>query len=363
SNLDRLGGHLKPAVYSRLPDFIAKYGAETAAEYAEFEYKHVDVIAEVIKKENIWCEFEIVRAFDLYLDPEQAIKAKNSIDDLIWTDEDRAEEVSGFRGCVGCFSSRAATPWPYKLFMGILNKAVSQGLNLQTNTLATSITSTPSNGTPTWTATTQRGTISASKIIIATNGYTSALLPEYKNKIVPARGIASHIVLPKGASAPRLPGSYGIRIPGAIDYLNQRPDGSIVVGGARTTFYATDSHWKNIADDSALIEPAAHYFDTYMQRHFTGWEESGAIVESIWTGIMGYNSDALPSVGEVPGRDGCYIAAGFEGHGMPVIWLVMKGISEMVRYGKSTEETAVPSILKTTEERLKSTENRLASKE
>lgn len=116
-------------------------------------------------------------------------------------------------------------------------------------------------------------------------------------------------------------------------------------------------------DDSALIEPAAHYFDTYMQRHFTGWEESGAIVESIWTGIMGYNSDALPSVGEVPGRDGCYIAAGFEGHGMPVIWLVMKGISEMVRYGKSTEETAVPSILKTTEERLKSTENRLASKE
>lgn len=77
SNLDCLGGHLKPAVYSRLPDFIAKYGAETAAEYAEFEYKHVDVIAEVIKKENIWCEFEIVRSFDLYLDPEQAIKAKN----------------------------------------------------------------------------------------------------------------------------------------------------------------------------------------------------------------------------------------------------------------------------------------------
>ncbi|TVY85983.1 Gamma-glutamylputrescine oxidoreductase, partial [Lachnellula willkommii] len=303
----RNGGHLKPAVYSRLPDFIAKYGAETASEYAEFEYRHVDVIAEVIEKENIECEFEMVRSFDVYLDPEQAVEAKNaylklkesgvakqSTDDLIWTDEDRAEKASNPPGCVGCFSSRAATLWPYKLFMGILNKAVSQGLNLQTNTLVTSITSTSSTGTPIWTATTaQRGTISAPKLIIATNGYTSALLPEYHSKIIPARGTASHIVLPAGAPAPapapapRLPGSYGIRIPGAIDYLNPRPDGSIVVGGARSTFYAIDSHWKNVVDNSALIEPAAHYFDTYMQRHFRSWEESGAAVEGIWTGVMG----------------------------------------------------------------------------
>jgi hypothetical protein len=47
---------------------------------------------------------------------------------------------------------------------------------------------------------------------------------------------------------------------------------------------------------------------------------------------------------------------------MPVIWLVMKGISEMVRYGKKFEEAGVSSIIKTTKERLERTENRLVKK-
>jgi len=69
---------------------------------------------------------------------------------------------------------------------------------------------------------------------------------------------------------------------------------------------------------------------------------------------MGYNSDTLPSVGEVPGREGCFIAAGFEGHGMPVIWLVMKGIAEMVGSGKAFEEVGIPRVYRTTRERLES---------
>jgi glycine/D-amino acid oxidase-like deaminating enzyme len=242
--------------------------------------------------------------------------------------------------------------------MGLLNRAVSNGLNLQTNTAATTLVSSGS----TWTATTPRGAISAPKVIIATNGYTSALLPEYTNKIVAARGIASRIVVPEGRRAPELPGSYGIIAPGAWDYISQRPDGSIIVGGARPTFFDADSEWKNVVDDSTLIEPAKHYFDKYMQEHFVGWEDSGAHVEDIWTGIMGYNSDGLPSFGAVPGREGVFIAAGFEGHGMPVIFLAMKGIVEMVAEGKTFEETGVPVIYKTTKERLESSENRLARK-
>ncbi|TVY84161.1 putative oxidoreductase OrdL [Lachnellula suecica] len=370
-----LGGHLKPSVYGRLPDYIERFGSATAANVADFEWKHIDAIAEVIKKEGIECDFEIVRTFNVYTDREQALKAKNAylklkslgiaketINDLVWTDEDKAQEVSGFKDCVGCFASRAATLWPYKLMMGLLSKAVGQGLNLQTNTPASSIDrELGPNGGKRWKVTTARGPISASKIIFATNGYTSALLPEYENKIIPARGIACHITLPPGTEAPKLPGSYGILLPRAWDYLNQRPDGSIIVGGARPTFFAQDSEWKNNVDDNTLIDPAAHYFDTYMQRHFVGWENSGAHVESIWTGIMGYNSDGLPRVGQVPGREGCFIAAGFGGHGMPVIWLVMKSLTEMVRYGKKFEQTAVPNIYKTTKERLESTEDRLNS--
>lgn len=72
---------------------------------------------------------------------------------------------------------------------------------------------------------------------------------------------------------------------------------------------------------------------------------------------MGYNSDENPCVGEVPGRKGVFIAAGFEGHGMPVIFLTSKGIAEMVGKGKKFEEVGIPRMYKTTKERLESKEN------
>jgi hypothetical protein len=91
-----------------------------------------------------------------------------------------------------------------------------------------------------------------------------------------------------------------------------------------------------------------------MQEHFIGWEDSGAKVDRIWTGAMGHTSDVLPSVGEVPGRKGCYIAAGFDGHGMPVIYLTVKGIVDMVLKEKGLDEVGIPRIYKTTRERLES---------
>lgn len=75
---------------------------------------------------------------------------------------------------------------------------------------------------------------------------------------------------------------------------------------------------------------------------------------------MGYDSDSLLHVGEVPGRRGCYIAAGWEGHGMPVIWLAMKGIALMVSKGVGFGESGIPKLYKTTSERLESKRDDLA---
>ena len=246
--------------------------------------------------------------------------------------------------------------------MALLSQAVSAGLNLQTHTPVTSISrSTSSTGK--WTVTTSRGTATANKVIFANNGYVAGLLPEYTKKIVPSRGICCRIVTPPGSKAPTLKYSYGLRFPnGSGDYLHQRPDGSIIVGGGRSHFFKDHSNWYNVVDDSELIAPAAHAFDTYMQDHFIGWEDSGAKVDQIWTGIMGYNADSRPSIGEVPGREGCYIAAGFEGHGMPLIYLTMKGIAEMVVDGKKYEEVRLPRIFKTTKERLESDIDNLIAK-
>lgn len=68
---------------------------------------------------------------------------------------------------------------------------------------------------------------------------------------------------------------------------------------------------------------------------------------------MGYSYDSNPHVGEIPGKPGQYICAGFNGHGMPVIFLAAKGLAEMVQTGKEFEQVNLPRIFKSTEKRLK----------
>lgn len=265
--------------------------------------------------------------------------------------------MSGVKDAKCSFSFTAAQLWPYKLVMSLLSKIVAKGINLQTSTPVTSVSSeTDSAGR--WAVATPRGSILAKKIIFATNGYTAAIAPQFEQKIIPVRGICSRIIPTKPENTSRLVHTYSLRYgPALYDYMIPRLDKSIVIGGAKQPFWHDKPHWYGVTDDSKLIEPAATYFDGLMQRHFSGWEESGAYTDSVWTGIMGWTSDSMPYIGEVPGKKGQYIAAGFNGHGMPLIHLASKALAEIIKEEKTFEETELPTVFKPTIERLQSTKN------
>lgn len=136
-----------------------------------------------------------------------------------------------------------------------------------------------------WLVTTSRGLIKATKIVFASNGYTAGIAPEYARKIVPCRGICARITGLNGSPLPYLQNSYVIRSgPGIYDYLLSRPDGSVVIGGARSTFLHNKKTWYDTTNDDELIEPARNYFDGFMQKSFRGWENTGAMTERVWTG-------------------------------------------------------------------------------
>jgi glycine/D-amino acid oxidase-like deaminating enzyme len=166
----------------------------------------------------------------------------------------------------------------------MFRSAVDRGVNLQTNTLVTELAEVvDGNGSSRWVVTTNRGIIRAPKVVLATNAYTAALLPEYKDKIIPYRGISCKIST--RGQAPLLANSYGLRFaPWDFDYLIPRPDGSIIVGGGRSAYFLAKDMWYANTDDSQGVNEVKRYFEQYMQRHFRGWENSGAYVEDIWTG-------------------------------------------------------------------------------
>lgn len=173
--------------------------------------------------------------------------------------------------------------WPYKFVTQLLERVLSTGnANLQTNTPVNTIETDDKGG---YTLHTPRGKVKTPTIVFATNGYTAGLLPRYRNVITPTKATASHITVPPGRYAPYLSNTYNIRYTkDTVDYLNPRPDGSIVVGGGKWTYEKQRDLWYDVYDDSTLIEPARHYFDGLMQRNFLGWDDSGAKTESVWTG-------------------------------------------------------------------------------
>ena len=238
------------------------------------------------------------------------------------------------------------------------------GLVVKTQTTVVSLEHSGSEG---HTLTTRSGEIIvARKVVIATNAYTSALLPEYASSIVPCKGLACHITGPEGKPLPKLYSeSLAVGAKDSVsgragfDYLVQLADNSIVLGGGHHKYDVNDlGSWYNNVDDTKLIEPARRYFeDDYMQRGFVGWEDSGARVDRVWTGIMGYSTDSLPHVGEVPDREGVFVIAGFHGHGMPVIFLAAQGVASMAHQGLEYEKTGLPCLFKTSKDRLESETN------
>lgn len=203
-------------------------------------------------------------------------------------DPAKAQQLSNVKGARACVSYTAGHVWPYKLVLGLLQRAVDAGVNLQTHTPVAGVSAAADAQGYYTLATRDRGDVRAAKVVYATNGYTSSVLPEFEDKIVPVRGICSRIVVPAAnRPAPMLPHSYMMRwSPTEYDYLIPRLDGSIVVGGARTKYYQDLGCWYNCVDDDQLITTgnAHHHFDGYMQKHFQAWEKSGAYTDKVWAG-------------------------------------------------------------------------------
>ncbi|KAK7941370.1 FAD dependent oxidoreductase [Apiospora aurea] len=371
----RNGGHVKLKTASVL-SIIEEHGLQAAEQFAALVRAQIDALREVVETEQLDCEFELRRSYDVFLNADEAREMESKWRESTqrgdkWTREHDfvgekfAERVTSVKGARAAFSGPACSLWPYKLVTQLLEKAMERNprLNLQTETPVLSVEAMDEGKSGTGIHT-DRGSIRAKKVVFATNAYTAGLLPQYQGVINSYRVTASHLAPPKDAEPvfPHLSHTYnieyGLQYPdtSTVDYLNPRPDGGIVVGGGRWLFQEPRELWQNNIDDSVLIEPVleAGYFEGYMQRVFRGWESSGTELDRVWTGIMAATKDGMPHVGKVPQRENQWVIAAFNGGGMAQILILGKAIADMVKNGKPLEEmdAVVPRLFQTTLKRM-----------
>lgn len=282
---------------------------------------------------------------------------------------------------------KAASLWPYKLVAAILERLIDSfpapAFNLQTNTPVTSLSRAETG--PGWTLTTPRGNITTRQVLLATNGYTSHLLPAFSDLIVPVRGQIGALLPPKSKPTTttnplpaQLTHSYvfaadpdptSAPLAPRDDYLVQRPlpAGELIYGGGRRFAQALGvGEWR----DDVLEGDVAGYLrgnlappldltttttttttkpgssvgddDEGGQGAGAGAGEQQQLEASFeWTGVMGYSRDHHAWVGAVPeslgggGEEGgLWICAGYTGHGMPAAALSAREVVRRMLGGK-----------------------------
>lgn len=148
---------------------------------------------------------------------------------------------------------------------------------------------------------TDRGTVEADAVVVATDGYGDGLVPELDAAITPARGQAlatepmHEVVLPCPVYA-----RWG------YDYVQQRTDGRLVAGGRRDT---------DVAAETTRVEETTRAIQERIEEFLRDLLGELPPVTHRWAGIMAFTRDFLPLVGELPGRSGVWVAAGYSGHG------------------------------------------------
>ncbi|KAL1840994.1 hypothetical protein VTJ49DRAFT_7548 [Mycothermus thermophilus] len=263
----------------------------------------------------------------------------------------------------------------YALTIGVLRECLRRGpgeFNLQTWTAATKLLQRgqhvveADSGYP-WEVHTPRGVVRAHRVVLATNGYTAALLSEFQGRILPVRGQVTAQrpgkALPEGGC---LPTTYSFIYGSGYEYMvTQQRDtgarwpGDVVIGGGlmRTSEQGRDEC--GVTDDGAVNAQISEYLSEAALRYFGGadgsWGEDDpeGRVRREWTGIMGFSPDGFPFVGEVPGQEGLWVSGGFNGNGMVMCWMCARAVVDMME-GKDDETLRewFPEAWRLTKERM-----------
>jgi glycine/D-amino acid oxidase-like deaminating enzyme len=226
----------------------------------------------------------------------------------IWSNEEAREKffVKG-EECIGAVSYEAGSLSAYKFVIGVLKLCLKAGLELYTNTPATSVDKEVDGR---WKVETPKGVVMAGKVVLATNGYTGFLSERFGKIIVPLRGqITAHR---PGSNMPKegLPVTYSFIYKNGYEYMIPRPQGSkfagdIIMGGGLVKAKDEGIDEFGTTDDTSINQEISTYLTETTPRYFGenwGKDDKEGRIRREWTGIMGYSSDGFPFVGEVSGE-------------------------------------------------------------
>lgn len=239
---------------------------------------------------------------------------------MVPREQQRAEIGSDYyRG--GMVVGRAAHLHPALYYKGLLGLVQRADIPIASRTPVDGLTQETGG---TWAVKTPRGSFRAGHVIIATNGYTGDVTPQFKRRVVP---VGSYIIATEELS-PDMALSLSPRNRSFADtrrvltYYRLSPDGKRMIFGGRAKFGFTDP---------TETAPLLHRF---MTDRFP--QLKGTTITHAWTGNVAFTMDELPHMGK---HEGLHFALGCNGSGIAMMSYLGRETARKI-LGKSNRKIA-----------------------
>lgn len=302
----RNGGQISTSVKPSFAELSKRHGPDTARAILMDGREALRWIGDFTKEEGIDCAFSVCGRFHAAHSPKAfEVMARDATQQTPGLEVDldvvpRAEQhreigTDAYHG--GIVLKRHAVLDPGRYHAGLLARVREAGATVVDRCAATGIERDGKG----FVVTTPRGQVSAREVVIATNGYTGAVTPWLRRRVIP---IGSYVIatepMPRETMQSVIPKDRIVSdTRKVVYYYRLSPDGTRMVFGGRVSQAETDPR----VSGPLLRAEMARLFPQIAK----------ARISHSWMGFVGYTFDTLAHTGS---HDGMHYAMGYCGSGV-----------------------------------------------
>jgi glycine/D-amino acid oxidase-like deaminating enzyme len=318
----RNGGMATPGLAIGFATAVRRYGADRAVAMFRAYNEAVDTVEELVATEGIECAFARPGRLSLAYKPSHYAAFERSAEQLrslagqdvrLVPRSRLTEEIGGSYYHGGMVDPLGASVHVGQMTAGLARAAVRHGASVHEQCRVVELVRRGRGHD----VRTERGTIRAGQVVVATSGYTGALTPWLRRRIVP---VGSFIVVTEPLDEATVDELLPHRRVAAdskrlLYYFRITPDNRLLFGGrARFAMSARDV---DLRSGRILRRGMTRVFPQLVNAH----------IDYCWGGLVDMTVDKMVHAGE---RDGVFYSVGYSGHGVQMATHMGKVMAQML---------------------------------